>query len=196
MSFAVKRIGDVVSSWSAKKDEQVGHYKGLGLAVSTYKATCRRNGGKTASAKSRDFNEQLLYPFLAKMSSTWEETFVNTIPNLLDEYESMFARFIRNFHNQAVSGPAWANTRIVNLRLLEQQLPDHRAAVCEVIQLAKNRIQSEQRGASELFRPEVQKEMEHVHEECTKQKGRLSASPIHSLTDTLTVSQVEALSIA
>lgn len=182
LKHAKKSIGDIVLSWSAKEGERVGKLKGVGMHVATYKATCRRYGNTTRSKRSRDFNKELSVPFLDKIKGAWNETFEVTIPYVLDVYEDMLARFLRAFHEQAVSGPAWANTKNVSLRLLQHQLQDHNAAVKEVMKIAKDDIQSGHRGASRSFHEEVQRQMKSVYEMCAKEKCRLSTSPIYVIT--------------
>lgn len=170
-SFAFRTIGEVVEAWHAKEREPVGNYEGLGLPYATYKSTCKRHGAKTPSKKSRDFNEMLLDPFMTKISSTWEKTFAEIIPNALDEYCMMLMRHLQSFHDQVTGRPGWANTRNASLRMLEQQLPDHQAMVRDAVQVAKIAIQSDQRNASRLFYPEIQAQMKDLYEKCADQKG-------------------------
>lgn len=64
VSHASNSIENIVISWSTKKEED-GH----GLACNTYRAICRREGNKTKSDKSRDFNEDILELYLMKIST-------------------------------------------------------------------------------------------------------------------------------
>lgn len=175
-SFATKRIEEVVGAWHAKEDEPVGHYNGLGLHFNTYRAICKRNGAKTASPKARDFNEELMGPFMTKISTHWEEVFTKTIPDSLDRFAIVFAEYIRQFQNEAMSRPGFENIRNTSLRMLEQQLPDHVASISDAIQGAKNAIGSEQRQAHRVFYPEVQKQMRHVYERCAIETGKMLGS--------------------
>lgn len=177
--FASKRIEEVVAAWHTKKDELVGHYKGLGLPFSTYRAICKRGGAKTRNPKAKDFNEELIEPFMTKISTCWEQTFVKTIPDLLDQFGMMFTKSLQDFHNQAVSRPGLANTRNTTLRMLEQQLPDHGANIFDVVETVKRSIRAEQREASRLFYPEVQKQMRDAYDECGSERGRIGNRITH-----------------
>lgn len=172
VSSASKRIEDVVTAWHMKKDEPVGrHYKGLGISFNTYKASCRRMGAATRNPKSRDFNEEILGPFLTKLSTSWEQAFVQAVPDVMANFYKLCQLTLQVFHDRAMSRPALANSRSASLRILEQQLPDHLAAIRDAIRTAKTTIQSEQRHASRLFYPEVKNQMVDAYEECAQEQG-------------------------
>lgn len=173
VSFASKRIEDLVVAWHVKQGEPVGRYMGVGLGWGTYRGTCRRMGAKTPHPRARDFNDEILGPFLTKLSTSWEQAFVKSVPEVLGKFENLSQLSLRVFHDRALGRPALAATRGTSLRMLEQQLPDHLATIRDAIRRAKTTIQSEQRQASRLFYPEVKDQMMCAYEECAQVKGEL-----------------------
>lgn len=170
--YAGKKIEDVVVSWHVKQGEPVGRYKGVGLHFGTYKASCRRLGGKTPHPRSKDFNEDILGPFLMKLSTYWEQTFITAVPRILDKFENLCRLSLKLFHERAVHRPALKATRSTSLRMLEQQLPDHLATIRDAIRVARTTIQSEQRNASRLFYPEVKDQMTEAYQDCVQVTGK------------------------
>lgn len=172
-AFAVDRIEEIVVSWSLRENMVVGACKGLGLAWNTYKAICRRMGAKTSNSKSKDFNDEILGPFMMKLSTSWEQTFVRSIPAALDDFGTVCAHHLKTFHEQAMARPTLARATPASLRTLDEQLQDHVAIIDDAILAAKRAIQSEQRHASRLFYPEVRKQMMEAYDQCIATNGKL-----------------------
>lgn len=171
-AHASKKLEDIVKGWSMKKTDG-----GYGLACSTYKAICRRQGSKTKSEKSRNFNDDIAEPYLTKISSGWEQAFCQLIPASLDEFVVKLMQTLKNFHEEMASRPGLQKCKLTALSILEKQHKSHEANIKDVISTMKSSIQAEQRQASRAFQPEIQKEMSKVYSQCAEEAGETRPQP-------------------
>lgn len=169
MTHASKAIEEIVAGWTTRQADG-GH----GLRFSTYRAICRRNGSKTKSEKSRDFNEDILEPYLAKISTGWEYAFCRSIPASLDKFVVTFMESLKNFQQTMSSRPELQKCKAVSLKILEQQYQSHEEKIRAMVDSLKTSIQAEQRQASRAFLPEIQKEMLKAYSQCAKETGEIS----------------------
>lgn len=171
-SFAVSIIEDIVVSWHTKLGVQIGSCKGLGLVWNTYKAICRRQGRNTSNPKSRDFNEQILEPYLAKLSNCWELAFVRLVPQALDDFGTTCVQLLQDFHDQMVADTALASMKPTSLGHLERQIPVRIEIIQDNIRKAKASVQQNQRDASRLFYSQVKKQMSDAYLKCVAVTGK------------------------
>ncbi|KAJ4391639.1 hypothetical protein N0V93_005258 [Gnomoniopsis smithogilvyi] len=163
---AAKQLVQIVSQWGLS--EKAG---GHGLAFSTYRGICKRGGEKTPSKKARNFNEDVLGPFLQKIATAWEQAFTRSIPAALDKLLATFVAKLRAFHTLISSRPEMKKSKVHTMRILENQIANHEAAMKDTIDNAKAQIQEEQRLASRIFIPEIKSEMQKVYNLCAAEKG-------------------------
>lgn len=145
---------------------------GYGLTFQTYRATCRRSGEKTRNIKSRNFNEDLLEPYLVKIASSWEHAFLRSIPAALSKFIVVIMLEVRAFHTVLVSRAELHKGRTASLRLLGDQLEHHEATITEGVNRVKGQLQTGQREASRLFLPEIKDAMMKIYTKCAEEKGR------------------------
>lgn len=177
--YAMKQVEDIVIAFGLAANASSGRRKGLGLAYQTYRAIVKRQGNKTANPKARDFNEEILEPYLTRISTSWEETFSNVVPAALDKYSADVSEALQSFHADMASRPELAKSRSIAFRILEQQIPNHVETIRDAIEIAKNSIHGEQRIASRLFLPEIKKEMSQAYLDCMKQTGKSNPVATH-----------------
>lgn len=161
--YASRLLEGTIAKWSTPEKDG-----GCGLKVATYRAICRRHGHKT-TPKGREFNEEIIEPYLMKISSSWDESFAVTIPAALAKFSKRFTEDLRGFHNLMLSR---TKVKPSVLRNLEVQLETHEATISDAINIALMRLQADQREASRMFLPEIEKAMTEVYDECAQQKGR------------------------
>lgn len=168
ISSAGKDVIGIVSKWPLKKDDG-----GWGIVFGTYRAICRRNGDKTKSEKSRDFNEDILEPYLKKVAPSWEQAFGHSIPESLDGLVTAFEQKLKEFHNMMSSRPELEKCKIASMKILEQQITtevENMKAICTGL---KGSIQEQQRQASRTFLPEIQKQMQKAYKQVAEEKGKV-----------------------
>lgn len=171
---AGRDLAKIVSAWPAKKEDG-----GWGILFSTYKATCRRHGSKTKSEKSRDFNEDILEPYLKKIATDWDQAFGHLIPTALDRLVAAFGQGLREFHSTMSSRAELEKSKMASLRILGQQITNYEASMQEKVVSMKATLQEEQRQASRTFLPEIKKQMEKTYEQVASEKGTNSLSTVH-----------------
>lgn len=159
----------VVRRWTDKEEDG-----GFGLRFSTFRATCRREGAKTRHPKSRDFNDDLLEPFITQLSTTWEEVFVFKLPKILSDVVGKFRVQLDNFHTEMTSRPALKQSRVATLRFLGKHLAEHEQTFCQTIDNAKNIVQEAQRHSSRSWYKHMQKAMRKVYRQCSDQRGNIT----------------------
>ncbi|ROW14908.1 hypothetical protein VPNG_03302 [Cytospora leucostoma] len=167
ITHASKAIEGIVEKWSLKKADG-GH----GLTFSTYKAVCRRGGSKTKSDKSRNFNEDILEPYLLKIATGWEQAFCVAIPASLDKLVDTLMDTLKGFHNEMSSRPELEKCKLASLNILGHQIKSHETSIRDMVGTIKASIQAEQRQANRAFLPEIKKEMTKAYSQCKEEKGR------------------------
>lgn len=163
---AGKDLLDVVTKWPAKKDDG-----GWGIVFSTYRAICNHEGNKTKSEKSRDFNEDILEPYLKKIAASWDNSFGHSIPDKLDALVTAFARVLKEFHDMMSSRPELEKCKMASLKILGQQITTETEKMKDKVTSIKATIQGRQREASRALCPEIQKQMKKTYELNAKEKG-------------------------
>ncbi|KAK7733744.1 hypothetical protein SLS63_004529 [Diaporthe eres] len=167
ITSAGKEVLGIVSKWPVKKDEG-----GYGLIFSTYRAICRHKGEKTKSDKSRNFNDDILEPYLKKIAASWEQAFGHTIPNTLDALVTAFEKELNEFHKTMSSRPELEKCKMASLKLLGQQITTEVEKMRQEVIKVKKSIQEQQREASRTFRPEIQSQMKKPYELIENEKGK------------------------
>ncbi|KAK7740576.1 hypothetical protein SLS53_005421 [Cytospora paraplurivora] len=167
ITHASKKIEGIVENWSLRKADG-GH----GLTFSTYKAVCRRGGSKTKSEKSRNFNEDILEPYLLKIATGWEQAFCVAIPASLDKFVATLMDTLKEFHNMMSSRPELEKCKLASLNILRHQIKSHETSIRDMIGTIKASIQAEQRQANRAFLPEIKKEMAKPYSQCKEEKGK------------------------
>ncbi|KUI59553.1 Nuclear GTPase SLIP-GC [Cytospora mali] len=165
-AYASKEVEKVVMTWSTKQADG-----GFGLPCNTYRAICRRHGSRTRSERSRDFNEDILHPYLLKISTPWEQLFGHFIPVSIEKFVVTFLKALKDFHDTMSSRPELEKCKKVSLKLLEQQIVSHATNMKNTIEIIQASIQKEQRQASRTFLPEIKKEMTKAYSQCVVEKG-------------------------
>lgn len=165
-TYASKQVLSIVHRWSMPIRDG-----GYALAFGTYRATCKRLGDKTPNPKSRNFNQDLLEPFLLKIADPWDQTFSKAIPNALSSFAASIAKEIQSFHSLVTSDNELRNARSASLRILGHQLKTHNASIAEAITGAEAQLRTNQRDASRLFLPEMKEVMKRIYEQCGAEKG-------------------------
>lgn len=168
ISSAGKDVIGIVSKWPLKKDDG-----GCGIVFGTYRAICRRNGDKTKSEKSRDFNEDILEPYLKKVAPSWEQAFGHSIPESLDGLVKAFEEKLKEFHNMMSSRPELEKCKIASMKILEQQITTEVENMRAIVSGMKGSIQEQQRQASRTFLPEIQKQMQKAYKQVAEEKGKV-----------------------
>lgn len=168
---AAKVIGGLVERWPLKEPD------GLGIHFATYRCTCRREGEKTKAAKSFNFNEAILEPYLKNIATGWEQAFSRSIPASLDKFVTKFTTILREFHSMMAARPELQKCKKSSMRIFSQQLDIHSKSIEATIESMKADIQSEQRQASRMFPPEIKTEMKKVYQLCTKETGEEQYTP-------------------
>ncbi|KAI3400969.1 hypothetical protein diail_1177 [Diaporthe ilicicola] len=162
---AVRNIAKVVANWTGRESDG-----GLALRYNTYRAICRRNGSKTQSKLSRDFNEDILEPYLKKIAAYWDQGFGHSIPATLDMLVPAFAQKLKGFHIMMSSRlKQWCSPAA--LFNLNQQITSYEASMKQEVTGMKVKIQGEQRQANRAFVPEIQKQMVEVYEKISTEEG-------------------------
>lgn len=167
MAYASSAVETIATGWITRQVDG-GH----GLKYGTYRAICRRDGSRTRSQKSRDFNEDILEPYLTKISTGWERAFCQSIPASLDEFVDTFMMSLESFHQTMSSRPELQKCKAASLKVLEKQHQSHEENIRAMVDSIKTSIQSEQRQASRAFLPGIQKEMLKAYSQCANETGQ------------------------
>lgn len=146
------------------------------MTFATYRGICKRLGEKTPSVKARNFNEDVLEPYMLKIASSWELAFSRTIPAALDRFTDTFVKELEGFHATMSSREELQKGRKASMRLLGAQLRNHEATIQNAINSAKSQLQTDQREASRLFLPQIKESMKKVYTQCAGEKGKSSYS--------------------
>lgn len=168
ITSASKELLDIVSKWPIKKDDG-----GCGIVFGTYRAICRRDGSKTKSEKSRDFNEDVLEPYLKKIAPGWDKAFSHSIPGTLDGLLASITKELTDFHNMMSSRPELEKCKMASMKILGQQIKNVVESMKVKVTGLKGAIQEQQREASRTFLPEIQKQMQKAYTAVAQEKGRL-----------------------
>ncbi|KAJ4420136.1 hypothetical protein N0V82_004583 [Gnomoniopsis sp. IMI 355080] len=145
---------------------------GYGLRSNSFKAICRRRGSKTSSPKARDFNTDLLDPYMTQISTCWEELFGDKIPALLDQLVPAMRRELDSFHEQMASRQTLSQCRHASLSFLGKHLVDHEKSFQRAIDTSMSEIQVIQREASRSFYPKMQNAMDDTYAKCFQCSGK------------------------
>lgn len=168
ITSAGKEVLDIVSKWPIKKDDG-----GYGIVFGTYRAVCRREGEKTKSDKSRNFNEDILEPYLKKIATSWDQAFGHSIPGALDALVTAFGQELLRFHNMMSSRPELEKCKMASLKILGQQITNELQKMKDKIDGMKASIQEQQRQASRTFHPEIKKQMLKAYNLVAEEKGKV-----------------------
>lgn len=168
ITSASKDVVGIVSKWPVKKDEG-----GYGIVFGTYRAICRREGSKTKSDKSRDFNEDVLEPYLKNIAASWEQIFGHSIPGTLDALVTAFGQELTEFYSMMSSRPELEKCKMASLKILGQQIITESQNMKVKVASMKGTIQEEQRQASRTFLPEIQKQMIKAYTLVAQEKGKV-----------------------
>lgn len=169
ITYASKRLDRIVKRWHAKPDTG-----GWGIAYPTYKAICRRNGAKTKFKTARDFNEDILEPYLKKVASGWEQVFGHSVPQSLDKFATIFCQQLAEFHTMMSSRPELRRCKEEPLRSLLRQIKFYEAIMTDKVANLKSSIQNEQRQASRAFHPEIKNQMLKAYTLASNEQGECS----------------------
>lgn len=164
--YASKRLHHIVTKWSAKP-----HDGGWGISHGTYKAICRRNGNKTKFKTSRDFNEDVLEPYLKKIASGWDHAFGHSVPQSLDKFSTDFCKKLRGFQEIMSSRPELRRCKMTQLHTLSRQVKNYETSMINNVTNMKASIQAEQREASRAFYPEIKNQMLPAYTFATNVQG-------------------------
>lgn len=168
ITSAGKEVAQVASKWHRKKDDG-----GWGIVFQTYKAICRHGGKKTKSEKSRDFNDDILEPYLKKIAASWDQAFGHTVPETLDDLVKSFEQKLRDFHSMMSSRPELEKCKMASMKILGDQISSAVEKMKDKVTEVKAAIQGQQREASRLFQPEIHKQMEKAYDLVAAEKGKL-----------------------
>lgn len=171
ITSAGKDVVGVVSKWPVKKDDG-----GFGIVFGTYRAICRREGSKTKSDKSRDFNEDILEPYLKKIAASWDQAFGHSIPGTLDALVTAFGQELTGFYSMMSSRPELEKCKMASLKILGQQITTEVENMRVIVIGMKGSIQEQQRQASRTFLPEIQKQMVKAYALVAQEKGGVLSS--------------------
>lgn len=144
----------IATRWSEKTNAG-----GWGIAHGTYKAICRRNGSKTTFKTSRDFNEDILEPYLKKIAPGWEQAFSHSVPQSLDTFSTVFCKKLRDFHAMMSSRLELRRCKMKQLHALLRQLKNYETSMTNNVTNVKASIQAEQREANRAFYSEIKNQM-------------------------------------
>lgn len=170
---ASDNLHKIVYQWNNRKSgDQARKLDGYGLAFGTYRSTCNRGGEKTPHPNARNFNEDLMEPYLLKIATPWEQTFTKTIPAKLNNFADVFMNEVRDFHYKMVSRAELQKGRIATLRILGDQLQNHDSSIKDAINTVKTQLTAEQREASRLFVPAIKEQMKKVYARIASEKGK------------------------
>ncbi|KAK2605099.1 hypothetical protein N8I77_007970 [Diaporthe amygdali] len=167
IEYAGKRLTRIVTKWTAKPN--VG---GWDIAHGTYKAICRRNGAKTKSKKARDFNEDILEPYLKKVVSGWDQAFGHSVPESLDSFAVIFSAKLRDFHSMMSCRPELERCKKAPLLTLSRQIDVYEKMMKNKTTSMKASIQGEQRQASRAFYPEIKQQMSKAYSIIVEEEGQ------------------------
>lgn len=167
VNHAARVVGDTTQRWG-----QTEAKNGFGIQCNTYKAICRREGEKTSALKARNFNGDVLEPYMHKISGCWEQAFSRDIPALLDSFAGMFKELLHDFHAQVLSRAKSKRGTTLDSSILGEQLDTHQGTINDAIDLAKTQVQTQQRVASRLLQPEIKEGMKPIYAKCGAEKGK------------------------
>lgn len=167
MSHASKLVDKTMNRWNNSLKDG-----GYGLAFSTFRATCKRFGEKTSNPKSRNFNEDLLEPYMVKIAGSWEQAFLRSIPTVLSNFVDTIMQEMQCFHNIMASRAELQKGRTASLRFLEHQLESYEVTITDAVNVVKAQLQADQREASRLFLPAIREVMKKAYSQCAEEKGR------------------------
>lgn len=153
--------------WSEKKNDG-----GWGITHNTYKAICRRHGSKTRFKTSRDFNEDILEPYLKRIASGWEHAFGHLVPRDLDIFLQVFCKKLRDFHAMMSSRLELRGCKTTQLDTVLRQLRSYETSMTNNVTDMKVSIQAEQREASRAFYPEIKNQMLEAYTLVTDEQGK------------------------
>lgn len=171
VDHAARVIGDTTQRWG--KTEMNG---GFGIQCNTYKAICRREGEKTSARRARNFNADVLEPYMHRISGCWEQAFSRDIPTLLDGFADMFKELLYDFHAQVLSRAKSKSGTTLDSSILGEQLETHQDTIEDAIHLAKMQVQAQQRVASRLLQPEIKEGMKPIYAKCGAATGKTISS--------------------
>lgn len=165
--------------WGRPKDKD-----GFGIQCNTYRAICRREGEKTSSERARNFNDDVVQPYMQRISGSWEQAFLRDIPAELDSFASVFKDLLHDFHAQVLSRAKSKRGTTLDSSILGEQLETHQETIKDAIHLAKMQFQAQQRVVSRLLEPEIKEGMKPIYAKCSAEKGKITSPYEQSIFNT------------
>ncbi|KAI0200410.1 hypothetical protein F4808DRAFT_470357 [Astrocystis sublimbata] len=143
-----------------------------GLPCGSYRATLRRHGVFTPKAGPQDFNQDLVAPFLLRISNAWETIFTKKIPDALEIHAKACQEHQENIQGIIMSRlqERAAFHDIMNM-LHDLDIARSSGFGTKITSLVSD-IAKTQRSANRNFSSAIQEYLRPKYEECGQDKGR------------------------
>lgn len=168
--LAITTAVDTASGWGVREG---------GMAWSTYKATCRRNGVYKGTRGLRDMNAELFEPISRHLASGWERAFQGRLPAILMEFANLCSGRLQTFHESALIRARGRETNASILAMLANQIVAQSRTLTDMPNIIKAIVNDLQREANRQFTPVICEAMTDAYVACVLECGKL---PLPSLT--------------
>ncbi|KAK5652529.1 hypothetical protein OQA88_10435 [Cercophora sp. LCS_1] len=158
-----------VEAWGRRKDEG-------GLAFTTYRATCVRDGAFKGRNGQRDFNEELAGPIKDKISRKWENLFEKFIPEQLALLGDEAARHVATFIAAMAGREALTKSPTYKLVMGTVESLSHQIKDTSVFVLM---VKDGSKAANRVFTPIVTGFMKEAYEVCLDESAHERAQQTH-----------------
>ncbi|KAI1208912.1 uncharacterized protein F4807DRAFT_461036 [Annulohypoxylon truncatum] len=162
ISSAYDAAPETVTHWGAPKNQG-------GLAWSTYRAVCRRNGYFRGATGTHDFNQELFQPISRMMLQEWNNTFQRHVPNLFRQFSSYTSKQLDIFA-KATETQLQRRANVAEATTLLRQVSAHKRALDQLSMTWRRNIIQAQRDSHRTFIPTIRDAMIPAYRICAAER--------------------------
>ncbi|KAK3953311.1 hypothetical protein QBC32DRAFT_234854 [Pseudoneurospora amorphoporcata] len=159
---ASKAAPGIARSWGKPKRDG-------GIAFSTYRATCVRDGKYTGPSGTTDFNEDLCLPLMKHIARPWERIFSHSIPDIIESLGQDLSQCLSEFQDQMHTRPQLKNSE--PYELVSYRVKNRAESLRKAVKFNKLMKLEDQQKANRSFKPAVQRAMQKAYDFCKVESG-------------------------
>ncbi|KAI1078414.1 hypothetical protein F5B20DRAFT_228531 [Whalleya microplaca] len=156
---------NIANKWPQKKKGDGG------LPFVSYKATCRRSGVFSGKFGPKNFNEELVNPLKQSLANTWEDTFEQKIPKVMDRFTEVVGKLIQDFHG-IIKARIQKTSTFTDQMILQTQLRTRTNGIKRAVTSFSREVTALRREAHRDFTPMITLHMTETYLACVEETGK------------------------
>lgn len=147
----------------------------VGMRVTTYRATMRRNGVFTGRQGPRNLNEHLVRPMKSHVANRWSEILVGRVPIFVKGFNTSTSHLMKHFIDVVKKLAESDGAYDGNLKILSKKLPRYTGNFKDLGTEIEELIAVQQREANRKFEDDIRAHMSAGYTACGGEHGEFSS---------------------